>query len=563
MRILHRTNANCEVKMRRLFCRSNQRGFVMITCLALLLMFSILGVSMVNKSSDDMDVAGYQLRDVNALYAAEAAADYAYAQFNAAIDSTSAPPNPLPVDSFDLDRYRVIYKTVQVGAPTTRNLTAGPYRGLYGLVQDYDLWGYARSDASGVQNSVRIRMERALIPIFQFAIFYDRALEWHPGPTMSLSGRVHSNGDLYLGSHNGLTISSFLTAAAGIYHGRHPASGQTVGTGFVRIKDKNGVDQDMQNTDGTWLDHNESEWMRKAVERWGGQVQDAAHGMSALNLPLEAGDDPQAIIRDASGGNTDSYENKAGLKILDGQAYFKNGATWVNVTADLTSTGVLSTATFYDGRNSKTVNARDIDVSKLNTSAYWPANGIVYTKDTYTTGNLKATRLVNGSTLKAGLTVASQNPVYTKGNYNSTSKKPAAIFSDAFTVLSTAWADSNSTKTLSKRTANPTTVNVSFITGNVPSAGGQYSGGVENLPRFLENWSTKEFKWSGSMVQMWYSLQATGLWGGTGGYYNPPDRTWQFDADLLDPTKLPPGTPMVNVVVKRGWANTGGPIAAN
>ncbi|MEW5700963.1 MAG: hypothetical protein AB1792_01865 [Candidatus Zixiibacteriota bacterium] len=549
--------------MKHLFVLRNQRGFVMLTCMALLLMFGILGVSMVNKSSDDMDVAGYQLRDVNALYAAEAAADYAYALFNAAIDSTDAPPNPLPVDSFVLDRYHVQYATLAVGTPTTRNLTTGAFRGLYGLVQDYDLWGYARSDASGVQNSVRIRMERALIPIFQFAIFYDKVLEWHPGPVMTLSGRVHSNGDTYLGSNNGLTINSFLTAAGSIYHGRDPASGMATGTGYVRIKDKDGVDRDMRNPDGTWLDHNESQWMQKALDRWGGQVQDVDHGMTSLNLPLEASNDPHAIIEDASAGNTDSYENKATLKILDGQAYFKSGGSWVNVTADLTSSGVLSTSSFYDGRNAKTVNARDIDISKLNTSAYWPSNGIVYTKDTYSGGNLKATRLINGSSLKSGLTVVSENPVYTKGNYNSTSKKPAAIFSDAYTVLSTNWQDSNSTKTLTYRNANPTTVNVSFITGNVASVGGNYSGGVENFPRFLENWSGDNFTWSGSMVQMWYSEQATAKWGGTGGYYNPPNRVWQFDTDLLDPTKLPPGTPMVNAVVKRGWANTGGPIAGS
>jgi hypothetical protein len=250
------------------------------------------------------------------------------------------------------------------------------------------------------------------------------------------------------------------------------------------------------------------------------------------------------------------------LKIINGTAYFKSGATWIDVTSTLTSTGVLTSKTFYDYRNDKTVSARDIDISKLNTSAYWPANGIVYTMDTQSGTNLKATRLVNGSTLKAGLTVVSENPVYTKGNYNSSSKKPAAIFADAYTVQSSNWSDSwTSSTNISSRTAANTTCNVSFITGNVPTDNGKMSGGTHNLPRFLENWSSKTFTWKGSMVQMWKSQYANKAWSDTDGTYNPPNRVWDFDTDLLDPDKLPPGTPMVNAVVKRGWTNTGGPIA--
>lgn len=549
--------------MRRIRQLADERGFVMLTCMALLFMFGMLGVSMIGKSTDDMNVAGYQLRDTNALYSAEAAADFAYAAFNAAIDSTNAPPNPLPADSFDMDRFRVVYQINTVGGTSQRTLTTGAYAGLYGLVQDYDIWGYARSDATGVQNSVRIRMERALIPLFQFAIFYDDVLEFHPGPAMTISGRVHSNSDMYVDALTGLNVNSNLTAGKSIIHGKHPESGEADYNGPIRIKDASGAYQDMKNSDGTWLDHGASDWMPESTSRWGGRVADSDHGMKALKLPLEAGDDPRNIIRDASGGNTDSYEDKASLKIINGSAYFKSGASWIDVTATLTSTGALTTATFYDARNDKTVSARQIDISKLNTSAYWPANGILYTKDTQSGSNLKATRLVNGSSLKAGLTVVSDNPVYTKGNYNSTSKKPAAIFADAYTVLSGNWNDANSTKSLSYRSATSTTSNVSFITGNVPTANGVMSGGTHNLPRFLENWSGDTFTWKGSMVQMWQSEYANAEWSDTDGTYNPPTRVWDFDTDLLDPAKLPPGTPMVNAVVKRGWANTGGPIAAN
>ena len=39
--------------------------------------------------------------------------------------------------------------------------------------------------------------------------------------------------------------------------------------------------------------------------------------------------------------------------------------------------------------------------------------------------------------------------------------------------------------------ASPTTVNAAIVSGNVPGGGGYYSGGVENLPRFLGSGATR------------------------------------------------------------------------
>jgi hypothetical protein len=81
---------------------------------------------------------------------------------------------------------------------------------------------------------------------------------------------------------------------------------------------------------------------------------------------------------------------------------------------------------------------------------------------------------------------------------------------------------------------------------------------LENLPRFLENWTSRTLKFRGSMVDLWESQQATGKWT-YGSVYTAPNRDWGFDTDLLDPNKLPPGTPMVNIVVKKQWAQLDGP----
>ena len=42
--------------------------------------------------------------------------------------------------------------------------------------------------------------------LFQFAVFYTNDLEILPGPDMTLGGRVHCNGDIYLGCGGTLTV---------------------------------------------------------------------------------------------------------------------------------------------------------------------------------------------------------------------------------------------------------------------------------------------------------------------------------------------------------------------
>jgi len=89
----------------------------------------------------------------------------------------------------------------------------------------------------------------------------------------------------------------------------------------------------------------------------------------------------------------------------------------------------------------------------------------------------------------------------------------------------------------------------------VPTVGNNYSGGVENFPRFLEDWSGKTFTYKGSMVDMFASETATGKWVYGGNYYNAPTRNWSFDVQFLNSTTLPPGTPSVRTIQKITWTS--------
>jgi hypothetical protein len=120
--------------------------------------------------------------------------------------------------------------------------------------------------------------------------------------------------------------------------------------------------------------------------------------------------------------------------------------------------------------------------------------------------------------------VATENPLYIKGKYNTTDKTMAMVVGDSLTLLSSSWSDTNSNKAISYRTASNSEVNAVCMQGIVPSSGGKvYSGGVENFFRLLEDWNGKELKFQGSLINLWLSTKATGSWSGTGTVLQSPE----------------------------------------
>jgi hypothetical protein len=221
------------------------------------------------------------------------------------------------------------------------------------------------------------------------------------------------------------------------------------------------------------------------------------------------------------------------------------------------SSGIVATnKTLFNYRENKTISLTEIDIAQLISNNKVPANRILYIADTRSKPET-AVRLVNGDTLPSqGLTIATANPMYLKGNFNSALDAPAAIFADSINILSGNWNDANSSQPLSSRIAANTTVNAAFFTGIVPTTAGNYSGGVENLPRFIEDWGGKTFTYKGSMVVMFPSETATGRWVYGGNYYTAPTRNWSFDLQFLDSTRLPPGTPSVRTLRRATWTPT-------
>ena len=544
----------------------NEDGFTALIALIMVSMLTLLGIAALSTSDDEVTIAGNELQEMRAFYAAEAGLEIAAAAIQSQYDSTGLPPTIMPSGSGTVNGCSVSYATVDNGPMVDRTLAHGTLSGLHASVKSFSIVDTATNAADDTRVVMMQDFETCLIPIFQFAIFYDDELEIAPGPDMTLVGRVHSNGDLYLQAGSRLEVESYMTAAGGIYHGRKPGCPAGTSNGDVLIKDADGVLVSMKEGAG-WLDASDGHWYDSSLSRWDGRVQDQAHGQEELNLPLTAlaGDDPHKLIEPGL-GNPDSYENKATLKIVNDTAWWAADTVWVNVTDSLVSKGIIAfnNNQFTDKREGKQVDVTEVLLERLYDSTFnmtgygiidlAPPNGVIYFYDNDTgVTDYPAIRLSYGAELDEPLTIASGNPVYTWGNFNSVDKKPAAIMGDAVTFLSDQWDDNKSSWALaSQNVPTHTDVNCCYMTGNVLTTPSAYSGGFENLPRFLESWSSRNFNWTGSAVNMWTSRQATATWS-YGVHYNAPIRNWSYDTDLDDPANHPPESPMVRIFQRNGW----------
>ena len=202
-------------------------------------------------------------------------------------------------------------------------------------------------------------------------------------------------------------------------------------------------------------------------------------------------------------------------------------------------------------------------------------------------GRLPAAVDANGKD-KGGFTVASENPVYIQGDYNSNSTDPtwanptavepihasAAVIADAVTLLSNAWTEATSLDQPSNansggaRPAVTTRYRLAIAAGktiNFPnpnwSGGVLYGygtdGGLHNFLRFLESWNNDALYYKGSLVSLYYSTYATGTFKCCAySVYQPPDRNYVFDPLFAKPDGLPPGTPSFRDVENLSYRQT-------
>ena len=409
---------------------------------------------------------------------------------------------------------------------------------------------------------------------------------------MIVNGRVHASGPIYVGTSATLTFNAPVTTAswlgaplvAGMTNGWTPSAADTWHTFF------NGNPGYITNATG--LDVFKSNWtnFHCMVE-----IPPANEDPTSTNGMMRLYNSATVILlvtNDISSGTNPTVKLTMQTSIngtVPGADPAKVVLFYTNASPALLSTYLpfLSLNNqFYDQREQKTNLVTQIDVGRFSSWASGQnkllfGTPILYVADRRNVNSKQLTvvRVNNGAQLPAnsgfGFTLATPNPLYVWGNYNvQTSASaanasagttntaytvPAALISDALTVLSPNWFDSESYFAYSQfSTANDAadmTINAAIITGTVASTGTSdttYSGGVHNLARMLEDWSGRNLWLNTSIIRLWDSQWATNQFRNPAGfnpapvnpYYNPPTRHFSFDPNLLDPYKIPPGVPI-------------------
>jgi hypothetical protein len=440
----------------------------------------------------------------------------------------------------------------------------------------------------------------ALVPLSTWAIFYNGTLEFSYCAAMVVNGRVQANGPIYVGTTASLLFNGLVTTTTNIAAPNldgsttsnwNPANSNSWNTTFAQgaVQFGPSVTVSLNMTNSHFLiDFPTSS-------------QTGANANSSTNAEMlyNQAQMIMVITNSSVGGTPTVYLT---LQAPQTQNYAVPGSdpspvtyTFTNATPASLSTNLpfLSLTNYaLDQRESKTNLFTQIDIGTLATwmptnnmiqgklpssSSLYPTILYVADRRNSTAQQLPSVRLVNGAQLPSnnglGFSVATPNPLYVKGNYNVTTASgtstgtnnayevPAALLSDALTILSPNWTDNESFSTFSSSSAadnaSTMTINAAIVTGTVPSTGSStstFSGGVHNLPRMLEDWTSVPLYLNTSIIRLWNSQMATNQWKYQGTYYLPPDRYFSFDQNYLNPAKVPPGIPCALVPIRFDWA---------
>jgi hypothetical protein len=583
---------------------ADRRGFALEATLIVLILVSVLVAASVASYVMIQKSGSVDYRGTRVSYAAEAGADAVISQLaqnmtDGIISSADIASITLPT----LSGFTFNTPTVTtVGAPLPRTITNGPFSGLMGLNQRIDI-GITATDGAGNRGQVVVTANAQSIPLFQFGVFYNEDLEIHNGQNMDFAGWVHTNANLYL-TPGGSAVTSFhdlITTPDSIFWQRKAYSERNAN---VRIDNASAVAQtlnfDSRSNPG-------QSFVTASNSLFNGRVMTGVSGVQPLKLPLPAGMPPIELVRPRNGADDADtravkFSWKATAHITVDLANLAN----VNTCAGLTIIGspLPTGATcglvfrgvpqaFWDGRENIGADVFEIDMNQLQ---LWAAGSaardysiiyITFTNASATTNtrDYPVVRIKNGSTLRAPVTVSTDRPLYLWGDFNTVGWQPASFIADAIIFQSSAWTDAahpltghtaagGGTDWLNppQNTANNMTVYAAIAAGHSatpcdwqrsgcvvttppPAVGStsNYGGGLENFPRFLENFSGRTVTYRGSLVSLFQSQYAARRrWSWTS-YYGVPTRDWRFDLRFRDPRNLPPGTPVVGSVIQTSF----------
>jgi hypothetical protein len=231
-----------------------ERGLALIAVLILMVLLLGIGAAFHTGIIAETGLRGAQARATAGFYAAEAGINRGMGDYRNIFMSFSFPSgSDFAEKSLLLGPRTVKYQMTQAGAPNQSwPVPAGkPFAGLNAIRNVYIATASSELNTGDVEANLGTEFDVDLIPLFQFLAFYANTLEILPGPTMTLNGPIHTNGDLYLNSNNTLSIVESaqvptvnVSAVGSIVRGRKDQPGTCTGVVTIAsLQDQNGNGQ--------------------------------------------------------------------------------------------------------------------------------------------------------------------------------------------------------------------------------------------------------------------------------------------------------------------------------
>ena len=231
--------------------KRRSQGFSLFTALLLLTIMAALSVSVLLLVRTETVAGANDLQNKAAYHAAEGALEKMTADLSNVFTAIQAPQvsditnvstlTPT-VPGITYPEYSV---TPALNADGSLNkqwhqIASGTNQDLYAQTIPVTLSVTAQTGLGDQVRMVRTA-EIALIPVFQFGVFSQSDIGFFSSPDMNFAGRVHTNGDLFLGVSSSATLSfqDKLAAYGNVIRARLPnglASSSNNNTGSVYIQ---------------------------------------------------------------------------------------------------------------------------------------------------------------------------------------------------------------------------------------------------------------------------------------------------------------------------------------
>ena len=617
-----------------------ERGSTLLVYMFVLTAMAAVAVASLQTMTLNLETAHSHKKGRNAFYSAEVGLDLAVndiiSDFEDLIPYTQSSDNPIAdgdgyINVADYRGYSVKYRITNPLEPYLYQTVTGNTI-IYHYAYTYGIEAESTSNTDSSRETVNEQIRILETPLVQYYVFYGQEgnsadMELFPGPDMNSWGRIHSNGDIYIGSSSNNTIRlrnydddgnmspHSMTAAGNIYtyekHDNDDYSNtvmvKTIGTGTTF------EDDDVETISGTIDSNNES----TEESRFGNYVLVNEEPYTTPDKDLFKRDgfyearslDPQKTTIDGitiigtgglGAGNIEVTVSRPSSTdvtdlILAGESSTGNPVLNLPMPIIRETNGAFQDCR-EDGRD---VNTTDIDLYALGLwyVAYLEDQGIelagdgilIYTSrspdNTFTNNgaDLEAIRLISmdatsSPQLVDETTLATDNPIYIHGDFNTVDTHGVALIGDAMNILSNAisktvtpakpcgipFYSSSVDNLVQDYQASTTTINAALFAGHVPTSedGTVYSGGLHTYPRLHEDWTQRNFSWSnstrtlninGSFINLWDSDQADGVWCIGGDCYSGPQRNWGWDVRFQDPDFWPPFIPSIFSVERVGF----------